>query len=153
MDLLRKIGAGMRAHVRRDVERLLIAERARLVEGHVVPDERRGRADPGQPRADVVRVGPPHGRRHCRHLASRFAPPAGVGGGAIGTSRDRNHRYATMSRMSPPSLASGVPFMLRRKQSFTRYSIVSTVALRGRYCGYRAYAPTKEPVARRPSSR
>jgi hypothetical protein len=40
-----------------------------------------------------------------------------------------------MSRMSGPSLGSATPFMLRRKQSFTRYSIVSTVALRERYCG------------------
>ena len=40
-----------------------------------------------------------------------------------------------MSRMSGPSLASAVPFMLRRKQSFTRYSIVSTEFDRARYCG------------------
>jgi len=31
--------------------------------------------------------------------------------------------------------------MLRRKQSFTRYSIVSIEALRVRYCGYRAEDP------------
>ncbi len=43
--------------------------------------------------------------------------------------------------------------MLRRKQSFTRYSIVSTVALRDRYCGYLPYTPTQEPIGRRPSSR
>ena len=66
------------------------------------------------------------------HLASRLEDG---GTGATGTSRARNQKYVTMSRMSGPSLASGVPFMLRRKQSFTRYSIVSTVALRGRYCG------------------
>jgi len=64
-------------------------------------------------------------------LARRFDGVAG----AMGTSRERNQRYATMSRMSGPSLGSAVPFMLRRKQSLTRYSIVSTVALRGRYCG------------------
>src|SRR5437899_3161251 len=53
----------MRAHVRRDVERLLIAERARLIERHVVPDERRGRAEPGEPRPAGVGIGPPPGSR------------------------------------------------------------------------------------------
>jgi len=38
-----------------------------------------------------------------------------------------------MSRMSAPAGSIAVPFMLRRKQSLTRYSIVSTVPLRGRY--------------------
>src|SRR5205807_10557629 len=65
------------------------------------------------------------------HLASRLD----AGAGATGTSRDRNHRYATMSRLSGPSVASGRPFMLRRKQSLIRYWSVSTVALRARYCG------------------
>src|ERR1700758_435290 len=65
------------------------------------------------------------------HLASRLD----AGAGATGTSRDRNHRYATMSRMSAPSAARGWPFMLRRKQSLMRYGSVSTVPLRARYCG------------------
>ena len=43
--------------------------------------------------------------------------------------------------------------MLRRKQSLIRYSIVSTVPLRARYCGKRANTPTHDPVGRRPSSR
>src|SRR3989475_6579938 len=58
-----------------------------------------------------------------------------------------------MSRMSRPAGSSAAPFMLRRKQSFTRYSIVSTTPLRPRYCGYRANTPIHEPVSRRPSSR
>src|SRR5712691_7802693 len=58
-----------------------------------------------------------------------------------------------MSRMSGPAGSSAAPFMLRRKQSFTRYSIVSTTPLRARYCGYRANTPIHEPVSRRPSSR
>src|SRR2546426_82003 len=58
-----------------------------------------------------------------------------------------------MSRMSGPAGSSAAPFMLRRKQSFTRYSIVSTTPLRPRYCGYRANTPIHEPVSRRPSSR
>jgi hypothetical protein len=64
------------------------------------------------------------------HLARRLDED---GTGATGTSRARNQKYVTMSRMSGPSLAIGAPFILRRKQSFTRYSMVSTVALRGRY--------------------
>src|SRR2546425_1192461 len=60
----------------------------------------------------------------------------------MGTSRERNQRYATMSRMSGPSLGSAVPFMLRRKQSFTRYSTVSTVA-----------APRRERDGGQPSQR
>src|SRR2546421_5365539 len=67
--------------------------------------------------------------------AAHFASRLDTGAGATGTSRDRNHRYATMSRMSEPSVASATPFMLRRKQSLIRYCRVSTVALRGRYCG------------------
>src|SRR5882762_8440574 len=58
-----------------------------------------------------------------------------------------------MSRMSGPDGSSAVPFILRRKQSLTRYSIVSTTPLRARYCGYRANTPTHEPVSRRPASR
>src|SRR5882672_1934152 len=58
-----------------------------------------------------------------------------------------------MSRMSDPAGSSAIPFMLRRKQSLTRYSIVSTTPLRVRYCGYRANTPTQEPVSRRPASR
>src|SRR6266851_2919957 len=58
-----------------------------------------------------------------------------------------------MSRMSGPAGSSAAPFMLRRKQSFTRYSIGSTTPLRARYCGYRANTPIHEPVSRRPSSR
>src|SRR5206468_2736650 len=58
-----------------------------------------------------------------------------------------------MSRMSGPAGSSAVPFMLRRKQSLTRYSSVSTTPLRGRYCGYRANTPTQVPVSRRPASR
>ncbi len=40
-----------------------------------------------------------------------------------------------MSAMSGLAGSSAIPFMLRRKQSFTRYSIVSIVALRARYWG------------------
>src|SRR6267378_7373326 len=58
-----------------------------------------------------------------------------------------------MSRMSAEAGSSAVPFMLRRKQSLTRYSIVSTTPLRARYCGYRANTPIHEPLSRRPSSR
>src|SRR5256885_6937437 len=67
--------------------------------------------------------------------AAHFASRLDTGAGATGTSRDRNHRYATMSRMSEPSVASATPFMLRREQSLIRDCRVSTVALRGRYCG------------------
>src|SRR2546423_13618170 len=46
-------------------------------------------------------------------VASRLDGAAG----ATGTSRDRNHREATKSRMSAPSVASGWPVLLRRKQA------------------------------------
>src|SRR5437667_10931626 len=85
------------------------------------------------------------------HFCSRaLEPPAR---GATVKPRERNAKYATMSRMSGPAGSSAAPFMLRRKQSFTRYSIVSTTPLRARYCGYRANTPIHEPVSRRPSSR
>src|SRR5437763_14819317 len=68
---------------------------------------------------------------HLRHLVAYTRAPAAVsavsaaqtasrldtGTGATGTSRDRNHRYATTSRLSAPSAASGRPFMPPRKQA------------------------------------
>src|SRR5207237_5278677 len=41
--------------------------------------------------------------------AAHFASRLDMGAGATGTARDRNHRYATMSRMSAPSAGSGRP--------------------------------------------
>src|ERR1035437_1767090 len=62
--------------------------------------------------------------------------------------------YATMSRMSSPSNASGVPFRLRRKQSLMRFSIRPTFPERDRYCGKRPYTPAHGIAkARVPSSR
>src|ERR1035437_4603612 len=62
--------------------------------------------------------------------------------------------YATMSRMSSPSNASGVPFKLRRKQSLMRFSIRPTFPERERYCGKRACTPAHGMAnARVPSSR
>lgn len=48
-----------------------------------------------------------------------------------------------MSRISALSGGSARPFRLRRKQSFTRSSSVTTRPLRLRYCGNRAYTPTR----------
>jgi len=84
---------------------------------------------------------------HFAHVVANTRAPAAVsavdpahccnrapaGGGPTGIPWERNARYATMSAMSRPAGSSAVPFMLRRKQSFTRYSIVSTDALRVRY--------------------
>src|SRR2546422_440251 len=71
----------------------------------------------------VSRVSPAHGWG------------AGLPGGPTATPRERNARYATTSRIAGSSGSSGLPFMLRRKQSLMRYSMVSTILLRGRYCG------------------
>src|SRR5437764_590050 len=69
VDLVGKIRAGMRVHVRRHVERLLIGQGARLIERHVVADERRSGARARHPRADVVRARSPHRRSHRGALA------------------------------------------------------------------------------------
>src|ERR1051325_392199 len=105
---------------------------------------------------------------HFAHVAVNTRAPAAVsalnpahfckrefaGTGDTTMPLDRDARQATMSRMSPPPGSRGVPFILRRKQSFTRYSIVSTTPLRARYWGYRANAPSHDPaVSRRPASR
>src|SRR2546429_7721555 len=51
------------------------------------------------------------------HFASRLVAAAP----ATGTSRGRNPREATMSRISAPSLARRWPVLLRRKQSLVPY--------------------------------
>src|SRR2546423_807828 len=100
VDLVGEIRAGVGVHVRGHVERLLVGQRARLVERHVVADERRGGAHAGHPRADVVRVRPPYRRGHpgappprppgpgatCR-LPPGARPPGGRGGARGGGGR------------------------------------------------------------------
>src|SRR5438874_3874545 len=71
VDLVGKIRADMRVHVRRHVERLLIGQGARLIERHVVADERRGGARARHSRADVVRARAPYRRSHRGALAVR----------------------------------------------------------------------------------
>src|SRR5579864_7354768 len=95
-------------------------------------------------------------------LTAKNLPPAAVsgfnalqrvsaGGGwyPTGTPRDRNARYDTMSRMSGPSVAMTLPFRLRRKHPLIRYSMVSTVPERERYCGYRPTTPPHDWGPRR----
>ena len=56
--------------------------------------------------------------------------------------------------MSRPDGSTRFPFMLRSKQSLTLSSIRSTLPLRGRYWGNRAYEPTQGiAFARKPPSR
>src|SRR5207247_11102684 len=69
VDLVREVGPLARIHVCRHIERLLVAERPRLVERHVVPDERRRRADARHPGADVEGLRPPDRRRDLGALA------------------------------------------------------------------------------------
>src|ERR1044072_298641 len=105
---------------------------------------------------------------HFAHVAGNTRAPAAVSAlnaahfckrefatkGDTTMALDRDARYGTMSCVTPPPGSRGVLFILRRNQSSSRYSIVSTTPLRARYWGYRANAPSPDPaVSRRPASR
>src|SRR5207247_3829335 len=62
VDLVGKVRPRVRADEGRDIERLFVGQRTRLVERHVLPDARRTRADSRHPRADAAGPWPPQAR-------------------------------------------------------------------------------------------
>src|SRR5215831_4010634 len=102
--LPRKVRTRLCHYERRYIECLLIGEGSRLVERHIVAYERRRRAHPGHPRADVERFRSPE-RRYSRHslpvrsmAAGANRPEDPVAGRAVGGERREPQQPRVRSR-------------------------------------------------------